>query len=95
MSQDYLNPDNENGVWIAEEERVREKVDEAGNRWKKVYFGGGPHFRNWLDQTTELRGSENVEVEEADPKGLQCYEQGGEKVYRSWVKQSAATDELT
>ncbi len=27
----------ENG---AEEETIREKVDENGNRWTKVYFGG-------------------------------------------------------
>ncbi len=80
---------------IAAEDLIRERVDPEGNTWRKVYFGGGLHFKNWLDQTTELRGSENVEVEEADPKGLQCYEQGGEKVYRIWVKQSTATDELT
>jgi len=80
---------------IAAEDLIRERVDREGNIWRKVYFGGGPHFRNWLDQTTELRGSENVEVEEADPKGLQCYEQGSEKVYRIWVKQSTVTDELT
>jgi hypothetical protein len=80
---------------LAAEDLIREKVDREGHIWRKVYFGGGPHFRNWLDQTTELCGSENVEVEETDPKGLQCYEQGSEKVYRIWVKQSTVTDELT
>ena len=80
---------------LAEEELVRERVDQQGVVWHKVYFGGGPHFRNWLDQTIELCGKENVDVEEADPKGLQCYEQGGEKVYRIWVKKSAATNKLT
>ncbi len=80
---------------LAREDLIRERIDPQGNTWRKVYFGSGPHFRNWLDQTTELSGGENVEVEEADPKGLQCYEQGAEKVYRIWVKQSAATDELT
>jgi NAD(P)H-nitrite reductase large subunit len=26
---------------VAEEENIREKVDGNGNRWTKVYFGGG------------------------------------------------------
>jgi len=34
---------------LAREELVREKVDDKGNRWRKVYFGGGAHFRNWLE----------------------------------------------
>ena len=38
----------------AEEELVRERVDDKGNKWKKVYFGGGAHFRNWLEQYQEL-----------------------------------------
>ena len=71
---------------MAEEENIREKVDENGNRWTKVYFGGGAHFRNWLNQFLELRGEENVEVEEADSRGFQCYEESGEKMYRIWVK---------
>ena len=45
---------------MAEEDLIRERVDEKGNIWRKVYFGGGAHFRNWLDQTTELCGEENV-----------------------------------
>ncbi len=80
---------------LAEEELVRERVDEQGTVWRKVYFGGGTHFRNWLEQTIELCGKENVEVEETDPKGLQCYEQGGEKVYRIWVRSESAAGELT
>jgi hypothetical protein len=71
---------------IAEEESVREKVDKDGTSWIKVYFGGGAHFRNWLNQIVELKGGENVKVEEADTKGLQCYEENGEKVYRIWVR---------
>ena len=71
---------------IAEEETIREKVDENGNRWTKVYFGGGAHFRNWLSQFVELKGEENVEVEEADSRGFRCYEESGEKMYRIWVK---------
>ena len=71
---------------IAKEETFREKVDEDGTRWTKVYFGGGAHFRNWLSQFTELNGEENVKVEEADSTGFQCYEEGGEKMYCIWVK---------
>ena len=71
---------------IAEEETFREKVDEDGTRWTKVYFGSGAHFRNWLSQFIELKGEENVKVEEANSRGLQCYEESGEKMYRIWVK---------
>jgi len=69
---------------LAEEELVKEKGDHKGNRWKKVYFGGGAHFKNWLDQYEEL-GFE-IEVEEVDPKGLKCFELGGEKLYRIWLR---------
>ena len=80
---------------IAEEDRVQEKVDAEGNKWRKVYFGGGSHFRNWLQQVIELRGEENVDVEETDATGLRCYELGEEKMYRIWVKESSAPIELT
>lgn len=73
---------------LDEEDKVREKVDKHGNRWRKVYFGGGPHFRNWLDQTIELRGKNNVEVEEVDIPGLSCSAEAGEQMYRIWVKES-------
>lgn len=88
MSQDQINWEKIDRERLAEEERIREKVDEKGNRWKKVYFGGGEHFRNWLNQCLELRGEDNIEVEEIDPRGFQCYEEGGEKMYRIWVKDS-------
>jgi hypothetical protein len=68
---------------IAQEEQVREKIDEKGNRWRKVYFGGGEHFRNWLEQCRELG---EVEVEEMAPKGFKCFEESGEKLYRIWMK---------
>ena len=71
---------------IAEEETIRERVDKDGNRWTKVYFGGGAHCRSWLSQFIELKGEENVKVEEADSRGFQCYEESGEKMYRIWVK---------
>ncbi len=71
---------------MAEEEQVQEKMDGNGNRWTKVYFGGGAHYRNWLSQFIELKGEDNVQVEEADPRGFQCFEESGEKMYRIWVK---------
>lgn len=69
---------------IMEEERLlQERVDENGVRWKKVYTGGGAHFRNWLEQCKELG---EVFVEEADPGGYRCFEEAGEKLYRIWMK---------
>jgi len=41
---------------MAKEETVRERVDANGNKWTKVYLGGGAHFRNWLSQFIELKG---------------------------------------
>ena len=68
---------------MAEEELVQERVDEEGNRWRKVYFGGGEHFENWLAQCRELG---EVMVEEVDSRGYKCFEEGGEKLYRIWIK---------
>ncbi len=68
---------------IAEEELVQERIDEEGNRWRKVYFGGGEHFENWLAQCRELG---EVMVEEVDSRGYKCFEEGGEKLYRIWMK---------
>ena len=68
---------------MAQEELVQVRIDEDGNKWRKVYFGGGGHFRNWLAQCKELG---EVEVEEVDSAGFKCYEESGEKVYRIWVK---------
>lgn len=87
MSQDQINWEKTDRERLAEEERIREKVDKEGNRWTKVYFGGGEHFRNWLNQCLELRGEDNIEVQEIDSRGFQCYEEGGEKMYRIWVKE--------
>jgi hypothetical protein len=72
---------------MAEEETIRERIDENGNRWTKVYFGGGAHLRNWLSQFVELKGEENVQVEEIDSRGFQCFEESGEKMCRIWVKE--------
>ncbi len=68
---------------VAEEELVQERIDEEGNRWRKVYFGGGEHFENWLAQCRELG---EVIVEEVDSRGYKCFEEGGEKLYRIWMK---------
>jgi hypothetical protein len=68
---------------MAQEELVKERIDENGIRWRKVYFGGGAHFQNWLDQCKQLG---EVEVEEVNPTGFKCYEEEGEKLYRIWVK---------
>lgn len=71
-----------------EEERLKEKVDDQGCRWTKVYLGGGTHFQSWLNQVIELKGEANVEVEEVDSEDFQCYKESGEKMYRIWVKET-------
>ena len=68
---------------MAEEELIKERIDEEGNRWRKAYFGGGQHFKNWLEQCKELG---EVMVEEVDSTGYKCFEEGGEKLYRIWMK---------
>lgn len=73
-------------VRITEEEAIQEKI-EKGVKWKKVYFGGGSHYRNWLSQCEELAGKENVRVEEINSEGFKCFENQGEKLYRIWIKQ--------
>ena len=78
-----------NGDRITREELVRIRVDDKGNVWRKVYFGSGSHFRNWLEQIIELRGKDNVDVEETDARGLKCFEESGERVYRIWVRESS------
>lgn len=85
MKKDTGTEDQEKIVQerIAEEDLIIERVDEEGNRWRKVYFGGGEHFRHWLEQFKELG---EVQVEEVDPKGFKCFEEGGEKLCRVWLK---------
>ncbi|UCF71869.1 MAG: hypothetical protein JSW35_06580 [Deltaproteobacteria bacterium] len=68
---------------MAEEDLIQERIDAKGNRWRKVYFGGGEHFKNWLTQCRELG---EVMVEEVDSTGYKCFEEGGEKLYRIWMK---------
>jgi hypothetical protein len=78
---------------MAEEENIQEKVDDQGNKWTKIYFGGGAHFRNWLRKFVELKGEENVKVEEADSRGFQCYEDSGEEMYRIWIRNTTSGEE--
>jgi hypothetical protein len=68
---------------MAEEELIQERFDEHGVRWRKVYFGGGAHFQNWLAQCKEIG---EVVVEEVDSTGYKCFEEGGEKLYRIWMR---------
>ena len=67
---------------MAKEELVQERIGAQGNSWKKVYFGGGEHFKNWLAQCKELG---EVMVEEVDATGYKCFEEGGEKLFRIWL----------
>jgi hypothetical protein len=71
---------------MKEEERITEKIDAKGDKWRKLYFGGGAHFSNWLDQCKEIYGEENLEIEEASSTGFKCFEESGEKLYRIWAR---------
>jgi hypothetical protein len=82
---EVLNKDEEERI-LREEENIRERVDDAGQRWIKVYFGAGAHFRNWLQQCIEIHGEENVEVEEVHVRQLTCLEAEGGKAHRIWVR---------
>ena len=42
--QEDEEPKTIQGIMI-EEERVQERIDGWGRRWRKVYVGGGEHFR--------------------------------------------------
>jgi len=75
---------------MAEEELVQEKIDEKGRKWRKAYFGGGEHFKNWLAQCKELG---EVMVEEIDSTGYKCFEEGGEKLYRIWLMVDEETND--
>lgn len=86
--QDYTGKDIQERM--AEEELVQERIDAKGNRWKKVYFGGGEHFKNWLAQCRELG---EVMVEEVDSRGYKCFEGAGEKLYRIWIRMDATRED--
>ena len=75
------------------EERVRVRHEPDGSRWVKVYFGGGDHLRNWLEQAREIAGEDNVRTEEIAPDGLGCFELGGEALLRVWVRRDGGIGE--
>jgi hypothetical protein len=93
MSSEQLEQESLIRQRMAEEETIREWIDEDGNKWTKVYFGGGAHLRNWLSQFVELKGEENVQVEEIDSRGFQCFEESGEKMCRIWMKEQGGMEE--
>ena len=43
----------------------------------------GEHCRHWLEQFKELG---EVQVEDVDPRGFKCFEEGREKLCRVWLK---------
>ena len=80
---DAKNLDNVTQACTIQEDHNQERIDEEGNTWRKVYLGGGAHFENWLEQCKELG---EVLVEEVDPAGTLCFKEGGETLYRIWMK---------
>ena len=71
---------------IQDDPQATKKTDGSGNKWRKVYTGGGSHFRHWLEQFKEVYGEENLLVEEEDPSGYTCFEQSGEPMFSIWLK---------
>jgi hypothetical protein len=65
---------------------VVERLDKDGVRRVKKYVGGGVHFDNWLEQSREGYGAENVEMEEIAVPKSSCYEKEREIIFRIWVK---------
>lgn len=73
--------------WMEQEESVRERIDETGSKWRKVYFGGGAHFSNWLEQFKEIYGEENIEVERIESiDGPACFTGSEEPMVRIWTR---------
>ena len=85
---DEKGPANVTQACTIQEDHIQERIDEEGNRWRKVYLGGGAHFENWLAQCRELG---EVMVEEVDPAGYLCFKEGGETLYRIWMKEKGLT----
>lgn len=90
-----LEEDKEHQRLLDDEAKVKKRSDAYGNKWRKVYFGGGPHFQNWLEQTIELCGKDDVQVEEVNIPGLECFSMAGEKMYRIWVKETRTPKNFT
>ena len=77
---------------LRQEEAIQTFVDEAGVRWHKVYFGSGSHFQNWLDQCTEIFGSDNILVEDIPSTDFACFD-SEMHLYRIWVKKVKISEE--
>lgn len=77
---------------MRQEESIQEKIDQQGVTWRKLYFGGGAHFRNWLSQCIEIYGEENIAIEDIDSTGFRCFEESDEKMHRIWVKERKDTE---
>ena len=71
------------------EDSVQERLDANGTRWAKKYVGNGAHMNNWLLQYCEVFGENNVLIEEIAAPKSSCYGQGGEKLFRIWVKDNS------
>jgi len=72
-------------VLLRKEAEFQEFTDEAGNWWRKVYFGGGSHLQNWVEQSNEIYGPANIFVEEVDYGEMPCFNQG-EHAFRIWAR---------
>jgi len=72
--------------FFEKEQRVTEMIDKKGNKWRKIYFGGGEHLKRWLEQFKELG---EIKLEEVKAQGLKCFEEAGEKLYRVWLKEGS------
>jgi len=81
-----MNEENTCENTIAQEEQIRERMDRNGIRWRKIYVGGGAHAKNWIQQSEEIYGEDNLQIEEVESSDLQCYKDSSEKRLRVWVR---------
>ncbi len=86
-----MNEENTCENAIEQEEQIRERMDANGIRWRKIYVGGGAHAKNWIQQSKEIYGEENLQIEEVESPGPKCYEESSEKQLRIWVRINKAT----
>ncbi len=75
--------------FFEEEEKIYEMTDREGRKWKKVYFGDGEHFKNWLDQIKQIAGEVKVEEVFFDEGCLK-----GKRMYRIWIRQGSIKEEV-
>jgi hypothetical protein len=82
---DCQNESSECEVLLKDEANVYEFQDDAGQIWRKIYFGSGTDLQNWIDQSVEIFGIENTLVEEIDCGNLPCLA-ANERAFRIWAK---------